>query len=103
MGYDFDRQRAIGNYIVDFFCKDLQLALEVDGITHYGEEVILKDKLRQEILEETGIRFLRFNALHVINKTGSVIKEIQKWIVEYENKNGVIDRVKAKRIKLKLL
>ena len=34
LGYDFDRQRPIGNYIVDFYCKDLQLAIEVDGITH---------------------------------------------------------------------
>jgi very-short-patch-repair endonuclease len=35
-GYDFDRQRPIGNYIVDFYCKDLRLALEVDGISHTG-------------------------------------------------------------------
>ena len=43
MGYDFDRQRPIGNYIVDFFCKDLQLAIEVDGITHLDKNVIIKD------------------------------------------------------------
>jgi very-short-patch-repair endonuclease len=43
MGYDFDRQRPVGNYIVDFFCKDLQLAIEVDGITHLDEKVMAKD------------------------------------------------------------
>lgn len=59
MGYDFDRQRPIGNYIVDFFCKDLQLAIEVDGITHHDEKAVLKDKIRQEELEAMGISFLR--------------------------------------------
>ena len=43
MGYDFDRQRPIGNYIVDFFCKDLQLALEVDGLTHQGDEAARRE------------------------------------------------------------
>lgn len=49
MDYDFDRQRPIGNYIVDFFCKDLQLAIEVDGITHLDEKVIAKDFVRRKI------------------------------------------------------
>ena len=31
LGYDFDRQRPIDNYIVDFYCKDLKLAIEIDG------------------------------------------------------------------------
>lgn len=37
-GYDFDRQRPIDNYIVDFYCKDLQLAFEIDGESHVGKE-----------------------------------------------------------------
>ena len=37
-GFDFDRQRPIDKYIVDFYCKDLQLAIEVDGESHYGNE-----------------------------------------------------------------
>ena len=37
-GFDFDRQRPIDNYIVDFYCKDLKLAIEVDGESHYGNE-----------------------------------------------------------------
>jgi very-short-patch-repair endonuclease len=47
LGYDFDRQRPIGNYIVDFYCKDLLLALEADGVTHLDEKTVLKDKRRQ--------------------------------------------------------
>jgi Protein of unknown function (DUF559) len=36
-GYDFDRQRPIDRYIVDFYCKDLKLAIEIDGSSHDGE------------------------------------------------------------------
>ena len=99
MGYDFDRQRPIGNYIVDFYCKDLQLALEVDGITHEDEKTVLKDRQRQEELEMLGINFLRFNALLVINKVESAIKEIERWILTYEGKNGVSVVVSRKRAK----
>ena len=98
MGYDFDRQRPIGNYIVDFYCKDLRLALEVDGITHLDEKVILKDKIRQDELEMLGVSFLRFDALLIINKVESVLKEIQNWVLEYESKNGVVEFVKRKRM-----
>ena len=97
MGYDFDRQRPIGNYIVDFFCKDLQLALEVDGITHLDEKVIEKDKIRQEDLEELGVSFLRFDALLVVNKVEAAVREIRDWIVAYEEKNGVSEFVLRKR------
>ena len=97
MGYDFDRQRPIGNYIVDFFCKDLQLVLEVDGITHLDEKVIKKDKIRQEDLEELGVSFLRFDALLVVNKVEAAVREIRDWIVAYEEKNGVSEFVLKKR------
>ena len=97
MGYDFDRQRPIGNYIVDFFCKDLQLTIEVDGITHLDEKVIEKDKVRQEDLEELGVSFLRFDALLVVNKVEAAVREIRDWIIEYEEKNGMSEFVLRKR------
>ncbi len=98
MGYDFDRQRPIGNYIVDFFCKDLQLALEVDGITHLDEKVMMNDEIRQRELEEMGVSFLRFDALLVVNKVEAAVREIRDWIIEYEEKNGVSEFVLRKRI-----
>lgn len=99
MGYDFDRQRAIGNYIVDFFCKDLMLAIEVDGITHEEEEVVKRDEIKQAELEALGVHFLRFNALMVVNDVEGATKAIATWIEEYEKQYGVPDRVKSKRIK----
>lgn len=100
MGYDFDRQRPIGNYIVDFYCKDLQLALEVDGITHEEEKTILKDKERQNELVMSGVIFLRFDALLIVNKVESAVREIERWIMAYEERNGVPEIVKRKRNKM---
>ena len=97
MGYDFDRQRPIGNYVVDFYCKDLLLALEIDGITHQDEIVMYKDKIRQRELESMGVTFIRFDAMLCVNKVEAVVREIVRWIVEYEKKNGVNENVKRKR------
>ena len=97
MGYDFDRQRPIGNYIVDFYCKDLLLALEIDGITHLDEKVIYKDKLRQAELESMGVSFIRFDAMLCVNKVEAAVREIARWILEYEAKNGINENVRRKR------
>lgn len=99
LAYDFDRQRPIGNYIVDFYCKDLKLAIEVDGITHEDEKVMMKDKVKQEDLEILGVNFLRFDALLVVNEIEAVVREIGNWIDDYEQRHGMSDFVKRKRLK----
>ena len=53
-GYTFNRQRPVGNYIVDFVCKELLLAMEADGCSHL-EETILKDDLKDDYLEKKDI------------------------------------------------
>jgi len=80
LGYDFDRQRSIGNYIVDFFCKELSLAIEIDGDTHiyrYNE-----DDERQKALENLGIRFLRFDDIEVKKNISNVLSVIEDWIMK---------------------
>jgi len=99
MGYDFDRQRPIGNFIVDFYCKDLKLAIEIDGITHQDEKNLMNDETRQQELECMGVAFLRFDALLVINKVETVVREIRMWIEEFETKNGVGEFTLRKRAK----
>ena len=99
MGYDFDRQRPIGNFIVDFYCKDLKVAIEIDGITHEDHEILLKDTIRQEELESFGVTFLRFDALLVVNKVEAVVREIRIWIEEFEKKNGVSELVLKRRMR----
>ncbi len=81
-GYDFDRQRPIDRYIVDFYCKDLKLAIEIDGSSHDGEEAQINDDIRQERLESLGVRFLRFNDVDVKRNMEMVLDLIELWIAE---------------------
>ena len=81
--YDFDRQRPIDNYIVDFYCKDLMLAIEVDGISHDFEEVRDNDEIRQKRLESLGVNFLRFDDREVKNDMANVLRTIEYWILEH--------------------
>ncbi|PCI93453.1 MAG: hypothetical protein COB15_16420 [Flavobacteriales bacterium] len=80
LGYDFDRQRPIDNFIVDFYCKDLQLAIEVDGNSHNSDEAKIKDGVRQKRLESLGVKFLRFDDEDMKKQMASVVKEIEFWI-----------------------
>lgn len=84
LGYDFDRQRPIDNFIVDFYCKELQLAIELDGESHTWEGAPERDQIRQQRLEFLGVRFLRFDDLDVKKKMGYVLNAIYDWIKEHE-------------------
>ncbi len=79
-GYDFDRQRPIDNYIVDFYCKDLQLAIEVDGESHYGNEE--RDKRKDKRLNKLGVTVLRFDDTDIRYELDKVIEKIEKWVDE---------------------
>ena len=77
-GYAFGRQRPIGEYIVDFYCKDLRLAIEVDGCSHNLRK--REDRARQRRLERLGVRFLRFWDQEVKSDMASVLRRIEEWI-----------------------
>ena len=79
-GFDFDRQKPIDNYIVDLYSKDLKLAIEIDGESHYGKEY--KDQIRDIRLYKFGITVLRFDDLDVRYKLEQVLQTIEKWIDE---------------------
>ena len=91
LGFDFDRQRPIDNFIVDFYCKDLMLAIEIDGDSHSGDEAKSYDANRQEILESLGVRFMRFDDMLVRNQVEKVVAEIRQWIDE--KKHDLVGRV----------
>ena len=61
----FHRQRIIGNYIVDFYCPQLRLAIEIDGDQHFYEENIEYDSKRTEYIESQDIYILRFENTEV--------------------------------------
>ena len=77
LGAKFSRQIPIDEYIVDFYCKDLQLAIEVDGIIHFEEDHLYKDKIRQNRLEILGVCFIRFSDFDVKNNLNSVLNDIR--------------------------
>jgi len=81
-GFDFDRQRCIDNYIVDFYCKELMLVIEVDGISHNNEEASEKDDIRQKTLERFGIKFIRFSEGDMKYDMINVIRAIEGEIIE---------------------
>ena len=80
LGFDFDRQRPIDQYIVDFYCKDLMLAIEIDGKSHDYEEIFANDVERQKRLESLGVRFLRFDDLEVKRDMNNVLRTMEIWI-----------------------
>ena len=56
----FQRQKAIDNFIVDFYCHKAKLVIEIDGSQHYTEEGEQKDEFRTEILEKYNLKIIRF-------------------------------------------
>ncbi len=80
LGVRFSRQIPIDNFIVDFYCKDLQLAIEVDGSIHFEEGQQAKDMYRQYRLESFGVRFIRFSDLDVKNNLDWILEEIKNEI-----------------------
>ncbi len=83
-GYAFNRQKPLGNYIVDFYCLKLDLVIEVDGNSHFFEESVVEDQERQKVIERMGLNFLRFSDLEVKRSMPSVLEEIGYFIDDFE-------------------
>lgn len=82
LGVRFSRQIPIDEFIVDFYCKDLQLAVEIDGESHYYDDQPEKDSIRQKRLESLGVQFVRFDDLDVKKNINWVITELMHAISE---------------------
>lgn len=84
MNYTFNRQKPLHRYIVDFYCKPLNLVIEIDGAYHFEAEQRVKDNKRQKLLEEIGLNFLRFSEQQVRKDMELVLKTIGNYIVQFE-------------------
>ena len=82
LGYEFHRQVPIEDYIVDFYCHELSLAIEIDGSTH--DYNFINDELRQKRLESKGITVIRFTDEDVKKFMNDVLRSIQFVILEIE-------------------
>ncbi len=83
-GYDFHRQKPIDNYILDFFCNELMLGIELDGVTHQFEDVIEKDNIKEARLNDLGITVLRFYDSDVLGNMQHVLDTIEDYIKQWQ-------------------
>ena len=90
LGYQFNRQKPIHRYIVDFYCKKLNLVIEIDGCSHGFEEVYLNDIKREEILKSIGLKFLRFDDMEVKLNRNNVLRVIEDYIKNFEEEKSVL-------------
>lgn len=72
------------DYILDFYCPELNLAIEVDGQIHMDEEQFNYDQERTKNLQEIGVSVIRFWNSEVINDLPSVINQIQRYILAHK-------------------
>ncbi len=79
LGYDFHRQKPIGNYIVDFLCYKLRLVIEIDGRSH-NESKFEYDKKRLKELESFNLKVLIFADLEVKTNLEGVLTTIELFI-----------------------
>ena len=77
---DFDRQRIIGNYIVDFYVKSLGLVVEIDGESHNEKEDY--DLKREDYFKSFGLKVFRISSLRVLDDLTNVMVELEEFIVE---------------------
>ena len=81
---DFDRQRIIGNYIVDFYVKALGLVVEIDGEIHNFQEEY--DEKREMFLKELGLKVFRISTTKMLFDTENVMKDLEQFIItEYKD------------------
>lgn len=78
LGFKFRRQHSIDRFIVDFYCNEVGLVVEVDGEIHdYTQE---EDRLRQDFLESLGLRVLRFTNTKVLTSMDGVLQVIAGYL-----------------------
>ena len=76
LGYKFRRQHPWGNYILDFYCHQLKLVIEIDGSIHYKTDIVKLDAERQGIIESEGISVMRFTNYEIMRERENVIEKI---------------------------
>jgi type I restriction enzyme M protein len=81
-GFKFRRQVPIAGFIVDFYCIERMLAIELDGGQHLDEGPVDYDRRRARQLDSLGIRTLRFSNVDVLRDTELVVTAILRTLTE---------------------
>jgi very-short-patch-repair endonuclease len=83
MGYKFRRQYSVGAYVVDFYCAELRLAIEVDGDSHFQNWSQARDRDREAFIKSFGIDILRVRNVEVFEQLNDVMDAIARKALEY--------------------
>ena len=75
-----NRQKVIGEYIVDFYCAQAKLVIELDGAQHYEEKGLKKDEERTKYLESYGLKILRIPNTEINKNFDGVCEYINKFV-----------------------
>jgi very-short-patch-repair endonuclease len=84
LGYIFYRQKPIEDFIVDFYCNQAKLVVEVDGGYHLDNEAAGNDRARNEYMKNLGLTVLRFTNSEVLGNTEKVVEKIKEHLGEGE-------------------
>ncbi len=76
ISYKFVRQKPILHYIADFYCQELQIAVEIDGSTHDGESAVLRDQKRDRELMLLGIKVVRIDDVFVKRNPYGALQQV---------------------------
>lgn len=76
-----NRQKVIGNYIVDFYCAQANLVIELDGSQHYEEDGIKKDIQRDEFLRSLRLTVVRYSNLEINKNFKAVCEDIYNRVM----------------------
>ena len=85
-GFDFHRQKPLLNYIVDFYCYELRLIIEIDGRYHDNEEQYKLDITREAELADHDLAILRFTEMDIRKDMINVLKTIENYLLENLNR-----------------
>ncbi|MBU1628358.1 endonuclease domain-containing protein [bacterium] len=85
-GFRFLRQYSVDSYVIDFFCTELKLAIEIDGESHFVDKNAIEyDKKREKHIKQFGIVFLRFNNMEIYQNLDKVFEKIEEKVEELIN------------------
>ena len=74
----FRRQHSIWRYILDFYCNELKICVEIDWDNHFEEDTKEYDKIRTEFLETAWIKVIRYTNKEIIENTEGVLYNLEK-------------------------
>ena len=86
LGYKFRRQYSVDHFVIDFYCPELKLAVELDGDVHNLPEQKEYDIARQKYLEKFGIKFIRITNEEFLGNPNKAFSKIEKKIISIKGK-----------------